>query len=93
MSFDVVGIVITVKSIFSNPTSKRRKVIIVNKEFDQLLVTLRGDLAEIEGASLKILKDTKPVVALLSVIGRNYLGEFQLSTKSSTLVLMNPEIP
>ncbi|XP_020266539.1 replication protein A 70 kDa DNA-binding subunit B-like isoform X1 [Asparagus officinalis] len=61
--------------------------------FDQISVTLWGDLAEIEGSSLENLKDAKPVVALLSVIGRRYLGEFQLSTKSSTLVLVNPEIP
>ncbi|ONK73209.1 uncharacterized protein A4U43_C01F11010 [Asparagus officinalis] len=64
-----------------------------SKRFDQISVTLWGDLAEIEGSSLENLKDAKPVVALLSVIGRRYLGEFQLSTKSSTLVLVNPEIP
>ncbi|ONK79777.1 uncharacterized protein A4U43_C01F9970 [Asparagus officinalis] len=75
MSFDVVGFVITVKPIFSNPTSKRMDVIIMNKEFDQLSVTLWGNLTEIEGSSLEDLKDAKPVVALLSVI-----GEFQLST-------------
>ncbi|ONK70237.1 uncharacterized protein A4U43_C05F31670 [Asparagus officinalis] len=59
-----------------------------SKRFDQISVTLWGDLAEIEGLSLENLKDVKPVVALLSVI-----GEFQLSTNSSTLVLVNPEIP
>ncbi|ONK81713.1 uncharacterized protein A4U43_C01F32120, partial [Asparagus officinalis] len=61
--------------------------------FDQISVTLWGDLAEIEGSSLENLKDAKPVVALLNIIARRYLGEFQLSTKSSTLVLVNPEIP
>ncbi|ONK55571.1 uncharacterized protein A4U43_UnF1510 [Asparagus officinalis] len=74
--FDVVGFVTTVKPIFSNPNSKRREIVIMNKEFDQILVTLWGDLAEIEGSSLENLKDAKPVVALLSVIGRRYLGEF-----------------
>ncbi|ONK60194.1 uncharacterized protein A4U43_C08F15380 [Asparagus officinalis] len=78
MPFDVVGFVITVKPIFTNPKSKRREVIIMNKEFDQISVTLWGDLAEIEGSSLENLKDAKPVVALLSVVGRRYLGEFQL---------------
>ncbi|ONK61447.1 uncharacterized protein A4U43_C08F30010 [Asparagus officinalis] len=62
----------------------------MNKEFDQISVTLWGDLAEIEGSSLENLKDAKPVVALLNIIARR---EFQLSTKSSTLVLVNPEIP
>ncbi|ONK57739.1 uncharacterized protein A4U43_C09F3580 [Asparagus officinalis] len=88
MSFNVFGFVITIKPIFSNHTSKRMEVIIMNKEFDQLSMTLWGDLAEIEGSYMEVLKDAKPVVALLSVI-----GEFQLSTKQSTLVLMNPEIP
>ncbi|ONK62913.1 uncharacterized protein A4U43_C07F9420 [Asparagus officinalis] len=64
-----------------------------SKRFDQISVILWGDLAEIEISSLENLKDAKPVVALLRVIGRCYLGEFQLSTKSSTLVLVNPEIP
>ncbi|ONK75821.1 uncharacterized protein A4U43_C03F20920 [Asparagus officinalis] len=59
-----------------------------SKRFDQLSVTLWGDLAEIEGPSLEDLKDVKHVVTLLSVINRRYLGEFQLSTKPSTLVLV-----
>ncbi|XP_020242959.1 replication protein A 70 kDa DNA-binding subunit B-like [Asparagus officinalis] len=51
MPFDVVGFVITVKPIFTNPKSKRREVIIMNKE------------------------------------------RVSITTKSSTLVLVNPEIP
>nr|XP_033513625.1 uncharacterized protein LOC117278297 [Nicotiana tomentosiformis] len=64
---DVVCIVIKVKELNGEGRSRRREVIVTSERYDRKILTLWGDLAEIEGELLESIENSKPVVAFCDV--------------------------